>query len=50
MFLILFMALVVVWFLSWVAFHVTSALIHLLLILGLISLVVHFVRGGKAHA
>ena len=49
MFLILFIVLVAVWFLSWIALHVTSGLIHLLLILGLISLVLHFVRGRKAH-
>lgn len=37
--------LVVLWALGFVAFHVASGLIHLLLLLALISLVMHFVRG-----
>jgi Family of unknown function (DUF5670) len=50
MFLTLFIVLAVAWFVAWVAFHVTSGLIHLLLIVGLISLILHFVRGRGAHA
>ncbi|MGA2736063.1 MAG: lmo0937 family membrane protein [Bryobacteraceae bacterium] len=45
MFLTLFIILVVLWVLGFVAFHVAGALIHLLLILAVISLVLHFVRG-----
>jgi hypothetical protein len=30
---------------GFVAFHVTSGLIHLLLILALISIIMHFLRG-----
>ncbi len=37
--------LVVIWVVTWIALHVTSALIHLLLVLAAISLVLHFVRG-----
>jgi hypothetical protein len=47
MFLILFIVLAVAWVLGWGAFHVAGGLIHLLLIVGLISLVVHFVRGRR---
>ena len=50
MFLILFIVLVVAWVLGWAAFHVAGGLIHLLLIVALISLVVHFVRGRGARA
>jgi Family of unknown function (DUF5670) len=37
--------LVVLWLLGFFAFHVAGGLIHLLLIIALISLVWHFVRG-----
>jgi hypothetical protein len=45
MFLALFVVLVVLWLLGFLAFHVAGGLIHLLLIVALISLVLHFVRG-----
>jgi hypothetical protein len=45
MFLILFVVLLVAWLLGWFAFHAVGALIHILLIVAVISLVVHFVRG-----
>ena len=45
MFLVLCLILFVVWILGFTAFHVASGLIHLLLLLAVISLVVHFVRG-----
>jgi len=44
-FLIVFIVLFVAWVLGWVVFHVTSGLIHLLLLGALISLAVHFGRG-----
>ena len=44
MFLILFLVLLVVWFTAWIMFHVAGALIHLLFIVAVISLVLHFVR------
>jgi hypothetical protein len=40
--------LIVLWLLGFFAFHVTTALIHVLLVLGLILLVVHFMRGSTA--
>ena len=50
MFMILFMVLAVAWVLGWGAFHVAGGLIHLLLIVALVSLIVHFVRGRGARA
>jgi hypothetical protein len=47
MFLILFAILLILWLLGFIAFHVAGALIHLLLILAVISLVLHFVRGSR---
>jgi len=44
MFLFLFVILVVFWLLGFIAFHVAGGLIHLLLIVALISLIIHFVR------
>jgi hypothetical protein len=44
MFLILFVILIIMWVTGFIAFHVAGALIHLLLIIAVISLIVHFVR------
>ena len=38
--------LIVLWLLGFFAFHVTSAFIHIALVVGLILLVLHFVTGG----
>jgi hypothetical protein len=48
MFLGLFVILLVLWLLGFFAFHVAGGLIHLLLIIAVISLVVHFFRGRSA--
>ena len=48
MFLILFIVLLVAWLMGFFAFHVAGGLIHLLLIVAVISLIVHFVRGRSA--
>ena len=45
MFLGLFVILVILWLMGFFAFHVAGGLIHLLLIIAVISLVVHFFRG-----
>jgi hypothetical protein len=45
LFLFAFIILFVVWVLGWLVFHVTSGLIHLLLVVAVISLIVHFARG-----
>jgi hypothetical protein len=40
--------LIVLWLLGFFAFHVTTAFIHLVLVVGLILLVLHFVRGSAS--
>jgi len=45
MFLVLFVILLVMWILGFFAFHVAGGLIHLLLIIAVISLVFHLIRG-----
>ena len=42
MFITLFAVLLVLWLLGFFAFHVAGGLIHLLLIIAVISLVIHF--------
>jgi hypothetical protein len=37
--------ILILWLLGFLAFHVASPLIHLLLVIGVIVLIVHFVRG-----
>jgi hypothetical protein len=48
MFLTLFVILLVVWLLGSFAFHVAGGLIHLLLIIAVISLVLHFFKGHSS--
>ena len=48
MFMTIFAVLVVLWLLGFFAFHVAGGLIHLLLIIAVISLVMHFFRGRSA--
>jgi hypothetical protein len=48
MFLTLFLILLVMWVLGFFAFHVAGGLIHLLLIVAVISLLLHFFRGRRA--
>jgi len=42
--------LIVLWLLGLFAFHVTTGFIHVALIVGVILLVVHFMRGATASA
>ena len=42
--------LIVLWLLGFFAFHVTSALIHAVLVVGLVLLVIHLVTGRSALA
>jgi hypothetical protein len=44
MFLALFVIFLVFWLLGFLAFHVAGGLIHLLLVIAVIFLVVHFFR------
>ncbi len=48
MFMTLFAVLLVLWLLGFFAFHVAGGLIHLLLIVAVISLVMHFFRGRSS--
>ncbi len=46
-FLVLFFVLVVAWLIAWAAFHITAGTIHILLVVALIALVLHFVGGRR---
>ena len=48
MFGIIALVLVVMWLLGFFALHISSFLIHILLIVAIISIVMHFVRGRSA--
>lgn len=48
MLLILCAVLFIAWLLGLTAFHVAGGLIHILLILAVIALIFHFVRGRRA--
>ena len=48
MFLTLFVVLLVMWLLGFLAFHIAGGLIHLLLIIAVISLVMHLFRGRSS--
>lgn len=37
--------LIVLWLLGFLAFHVSSGLLHIVLVVGIILLVMHFLRG-----
>ena len=39
--------LIVLWLLGFFAFHITSGLIHIVLVVGLILLLLHFLRGSS---
>lgn len=45
MLVVLFVFLAVLWVLGWLVFHVAGSLIHLLLLVAVVSLILHFVRG-----
>jgi hypothetical protein len=40
--------LLVLWALGLFAFHVSTGLIHILIVLGIIAIVMHLVRGNRA--
>ena len=42
--------LIVLWLLGFFAFHVTSAFIHIILVVGVILLLVHLLRGSTSSA
>jgi hypothetical protein len=45
-FTILFVVLLIAWILGFGVFHVAGGLIHLLLVVAVISLILHFVRSA----
>jgi Family of unknown function (DUF5670) len=40
--------LIVLWLLGFFAFHVSAGIVHILLIIGIVMLVLHFLRGRTA--
>jgi hypothetical protein len=50
MFLAIAVALMVLWALGFIVFHVAGALIHLLIVLAVIAVIVHFVMGRRTAA
>jgi hypothetical protein len=39
--------LIVLWLLGFLAFHVSTGMVHILLVIGLVLLVLHFVGGSR---
>ena len=50
MLLTLAIVLLVLWALGFLAFHVTSGLIHILIVIAVIAFIMHFVRGSRSVA
>lgn len=48
MFAMIAVILIVLWLLGFFAFHVTAGFIHVALIVGLVFLLLHFMRGRTA--
>jgi hypothetical protein len=46
-FLMLFFVLVVGWLFAWAVFHVVGGGVHLLLVLAVVFLIVHLMRGSR---
>lgn len=49
-YMVAFLVLVIAWIGSWIVFHVTSVLIHILAVAALVCLVLHFVRSRHEEA
>ena len=47
MLLILAIILLVAWLLGFLVFHVTTSLIHLIVVVAIILFILHFIRGGR---
>ena len=45
-----FLVLMIAWFCGWILFHVASGLIHILLVVAIVSLILHFARSRHAEA
>ena len=46
-FMVLFILRLLAWIFSFAVFHIAGGLLHILLVLAVISLIVHFVRGSR---
>ena len=44
-----FFILIIAWGCAWIVFHVSSRLIHILVVMAALSLMLHFVRGRHAE-
>ena len=49
-YMVAFLVLVIAWICGWIVFHVTSVLIHIFLVVALVCLILHFVRGRHGEA
>ncbi len=49
-FLGLFLFFLIIWLVSFLAFHIAGGLIHILVVIAVIFLILHFVRGGSRSA
>jgi uncharacterized membrane protein (DUF485 family) len=47
MLLILAIILLIAWLAGFLVFHVTSGLIHIIVVVAVILFILHFVRGGR---
>ncbi len=43
----IFVVLLALWLIFWLGVHITGAFIHILLVLAIIALILHFVRGSS---
>jgi Family of unknown function (DUF5670) len=50
MFGIIAAVLIVLWVLGFLAFHISTGLVHVLLVIGVVMLLLHFFRGRSATA
>jgi putative effector of murein hydrolase LrgA (UPF0299 family) len=48
LFLILAFVFLGIWIAGWLVFHIAGGLIHILLVIGLILLVIHLLRGRSS--
>jgi Family of unknown function (DUF5670) len=47
LFLVLAFVFLLGWLVAWAAFHVAGGLIHVLLVIAVLSLILHFARGRR---
>lgn len=47
-FLVLFFVFLIAWFLVWAAFHIAGGGVHLLIVLAVFFLIIHFIRHRRA--